>query len=66
MSAETNVRRLRRSFEEFRTRFASRRTRSAISGDQGAVTRAGTPPDVRSVRAKSSGHRKVTADKWNQ
>jgi hypothetical protein len=25
-----------------------------------------TPPDVTNVRAKSSGHRKRTADKWNQ
>jgi hypothetical protein len=25
-----------------------------------------TPPDVTSVRAKSTGHRKKTADKWNQ
>jgi hypothetical protein len=24
------------------------------------------PPDVESVRAKSSGHKKKTADKWNQ
>lgn len=24
------------------------------------------PPDVSSVRAKSSGHGKKTADKWNQ
>jgi hypothetical protein len=24
------------------------------------------PPDVESVRAKSSGHGKKTADKWNQ
>jgi len=25
-----------------------------------------TPPDVTSVRAKSAGHGKKTADKWNQ
>ena len=25
-----------------------------------------TPPDVTSVRAKSQGHGKKTADKWNQ
>lgn len=24
------------------------------------------PPEVESVRAKSSGHKKKTADKWNQ
>jgi hypothetical protein len=27
---------------------------------------AGTPPDVSSVRAMSAGHKKKTADKWNQ
>ena len=26
----------------------------------------GTPQEVTSVRAKSQGHRKSTADKWNQ
>jgi hypothetical protein len=26
----------------------------------------GTPQDVTDVRAKSSRHRKVTADRWNQ
>ncbi|MDQ3994539.1 MAG: hypothetical protein M3265_07080 [Actinomycetota bacterium] len=30
------------------------------------VFKKGTPPDVTSVRAKSTVHRKVTADKWNQ
>ena len=30
------------------------------------VFRKDTPPDVTSVRAKSTAHRKVTADKWNQ
>jgi hypothetical protein len=30
------------------------------------MTEPGTPPDVQSVRAKSTGHGKKTADKWNQ
>jgi hypothetical protein len=30
------------------------------------VSEANTPQDVSSVRAKSSGHGKKTADKWNQ
>jgi hypothetical protein len=30
------------------------------------LTDKSTPPDVTSVRAKSSGHGKKTADKWNQ
>ncbi|MBA2537408.1 MAG: hypothetical protein H0V20_08270 [Actinobacteria bacterium] len=33
---------------------------------EGEIFKKGTPPDVTSVRAKSSGHGKVTADKWNQ
>ncbi|MCA1683481.1 MAG: hypothetical protein LC685_05820 [Actinobacteria bacterium] len=33
---------------------------------EGEVLKKGTAPDVTSVRAKSSGHGKVTADKWNQ
>jgi hypothetical protein len=30
------------------------------------VHKAGTPQDDSSTRAKSSRHKKVTADKWNQ
>jgi hypothetical protein len=33
---------------------------------QDQIVKKGTPPDVTSVRAKSSVHGKVTADKWNQ
>ncbi len=36
------------------------------SPKEGEVLKKATPPDVTSVRAKSSGHRKMTADKWNQ
>jgi hypothetical protein len=36
------------------------------STSQASKVEALTPPDVSSVRAKSSGHRKRTADKWNQ
>jgi hypothetical protein len=37
-----------------------------VSGDQRKTVHPGTPPDVTSVRAKSSRHGKTTADKWNQ
>ena len=30
------------------------------------VFKKGSPQDVASVRAKNSGHKKKTADKWNQ
>ena len=30
------------------------------------VFKPGTPQDVTSVRAKNTGHKKKTADKWNQ
>ena len=33
---------------------------------QESVVDAKTPQDVTSVRAKSAGHGKKTADKWNQ
>jgi hypothetical protein len=33
---------------------------------QQKLTKAGTPQDVTSVRAKNAGHGKKTADKWNQ
>jgi hypothetical protein len=51
---------------DFRTRFARRRSKSAIPGPQRDVMRPGTPQDVTSVRAKSQRHRKSTADRWNQ
>jgi hypothetical protein len=66
MSAKRNARSLRQAVEGFRTSFARKRSRARIAGPQRGTIHPSTPPDVRSVRAKSSGHRKVTADKWNQ
>jgi hypothetical protein len=34
--------------------------------EQHSIEAADRPPDVESVRAKSSGHKKKAADKWNQ
>jgi hypothetical protein len=55
-----------RALGDFRTRFAKRRSRAEAPNTERRVFRAGTPPDVTSVRAKSSRHGKLTADKWNQ
>lgn len=34
--------------------------------EEHSIEEANRPPDVESVRAKNSGHKKKTADKWNQ
>ena len=34
--------------------------------EEHSLDAADRPPDEKSVRAKSSGHKKKTADKWNQ
>jgi hypothetical protein len=38
----------------------------AERGVQPSLEEPGRPPDVESPRAKSTGHGKKTADKWNQ
>jgi hypothetical protein len=49
-----------------RTEFEGERPPDAKAPPRaGKVMREG-PPDTASVRAKSSGHGKKTADKWNQ
>ena len=37
-----------------------------VRAEEHSIEEADRPPDVESVRAKSSGHKKKTADKWNQ
>ncbi len=37
-----------------------------VSGDQEDLVDSGRPQDVRSIRDKSAGKGKKTADKWNQ
>jgi hypothetical protein len=51
---------------QFGKRFSTRRSRGAMANTQAEIFDARTPQDVTSVRAKNSGHRKKTADKWNQ
>ena len=55
-----------RRMQRFRKSFAARRSQGEMTNKQWEVFDAHTPPDVTSVRAKSSGHGKKTADKWNQ
>jgi hypothetical protein len=52
----------------FSKRWARRRSKSAATtGDYvRKLFRPGTPQDVSSVQAKSSRHRKVAANRWNQ
>jgi hypothetical protein len=52
--------------QDFRKRFARRRSKGLMSNLQERLYRRGTPQDVTSARAKSQRHRKVTADRWNQ
>ena len=46
--------------------WSARRSRGQMADTEGQVHAAATPQDVPSTRAKSSRHRKVAADKWNQ
>lgn len=49
-----------------RKRFAARRSRHTAADTSGQTIARRTPQDVTSPRAKSQGHKKSTADKWNQ
>jgi hypothetical protein len=55
-----------RRLERFGKSFSARRSRGGMANTQHEIFDAKTPPDVTSVRAKSTGHGKKTADKWNQ
>jgi hypothetical protein len=49
-----------------RQELLARRSQGEMRKAEREVFDARTPQDVTSVRAKSSGHGKKTADKWNQ
>ena len=57
--------RLFRRMQKFGKTFSQARSRGEPADPSGEVF-AGTPQDVTSVRAKNQGHKKKTADKWNQ
>ena len=50
----------------FSKSFSARRSKGEMVNTEAEIFAASTPPDVTSVRAKSSRHGKSTADKWNQ
>jgi hypothetical protein len=52
--------------QNFRKRFARKRSKGLMSNTENELYRAGTPEDVSSPRAKSQRHGKVTAERWNQ
>jgi len=60
------VNRFFRRMQLFGKSLSARRSQGEMSNTEDKVFDANTPQDVRSVRAKSSGHGKKTADKWNQ
>jgi hypothetical protein len=52
--------------QRFGKSFPARRSQGEMPNTQDKLFDARTPQDVTSVRAKSAGHGKKTADKWNQ
>jgi hypothetical protein len=55
-----------RRLQQFGKRFSAKRSQGEMADTSHEVFAANTPQDVTSVRAKSQGHKKRTADKWNQ
>jgi hypothetical protein len=55
-----------RRMQRYRKSFSARRSHGTMANTEREIFDAKTPQDVTSVRAKSAGHRKRTADKWNQ
>jgi hypothetical protein len=55
-----------RRMQRFGKGFSARRSQGEMANTEREVFDAHTPQDVTSVRAKSTRHRKSTADKWNQ
>ena len=55
-----------RRLQRFGKSWSARRSQGEMRNTERQVFAANTPQDVTSVRAKSAGHGKKTADKWNQ
>ena len=52
--------------QRFGKSWSARRSQGQMTNKERDLIRRDTPQDVSSVRAKSAGHGKKTADKWNQ
>ena len=55
-----------RRLSRFGKDFSARRSRGLMTPTDHKLNDANTPQDVTSTRAKSSRHKKSTADRWNQ
>ncbi len=55
-----------RRMQRFGKSFSARRSQSEMTNQSDEISWASTPQDVTDPRAKSQGHGKKTADKWNQ
>jgi hypothetical protein len=55
-----------RRLAQFGKSYSARRSRGQMADTSAEIYAKSTPQDVTSVRAKSTGHGKKTADKWNQ
>jgi hypothetical protein len=55
-----------RRMQRFGKSFSARRSQAEMADTSDQLFKSGTLPDVTSVRAKSQGHGKKTADEWNQ
>jgi hypothetical protein len=60
------VNRFLRRMQRFGKHGPARSQQDEPANNEREIFKADTPQDVTSVRAKSSGHGKKTADKWNQ
>jgi hypothetical protein len=60
------VNRFFRRMQRYGKGWSGRRSKGELANTEHEAFDAHTPPDVTSVRAKSAGHGKKTADKWNQ
>ena len=55
-----------RRMQQFGKSVSARRSGAEMADTSDQASKRGTPQDVTSARAKSQGHGKKTADKWNQ
>jgi hypothetical protein len=60
------VNRYFRRLQQFGKDFSARRSQGTTANKERELFDGRTPQDVTDPRAKSQGHGKVTADKWNQ
>jgi hypothetical protein len=52
--------------DRMREALEEKREEASAKAEEEQLASAERPPDELSVRAKSTGHKKKTADKWNQ